>query len=187
MSSLLETTTSERLLDRINDRSAKIGVIGLGYVGLPLAASAGRAGFDIIGFDIDPDKAARLNDAESYIDAVSSEDLARLIAAGRFRATADFARLVPNAMHVGFLKRLAPKRRDGDVFPVAYKLNTLADLKKHFSPDRWEHHSFLAASTPKYFGGNPLLFSAIDFYQNAAPASLKTELMVFLRKRQAAA
>ena len=93
MSSLTETRASERLLDRINDRTAKIGVIGLGYVGLPLAASAGRAGFGIIGFDIDPDKAARLNDAESYIDAVSSEDLARLIKAGRFLATADFSRL----------------------------------------------------------------------------------------------
>lgn len=93
MSAITETRASERLLDRINDRSARIGVIGLGYVGLPLAASAGRAGFDIVGFDIDPDKAARLNDAESYIDAVSSEDLARLIKAGRFVATADFSRL----------------------------------------------------------------------------------------------
>src|SRR5579862_1476107 len=93
MSSLLETRASERLVDRINDRSARIGVIGLGYVGLPLAASAGRAGFEVVGFDIDPDKAARLNDAESYIDAVSSEDLARLVSAGKFKATADFAGL----------------------------------------------------------------------------------------------
>ena len=83
----------ETLLARLADRSARVGVIGLGYVGLPLAAAAGRAGFAVTGFDIDPAKAERLNRADSYIDAVTSDQLAALIAAGRFEATADFGRL----------------------------------------------------------------------------------------------
>jgi len=83
----------EALLDQLADRSARVGVIGLGYVGLPLAAVAGRAGFAVTGFDIDPAKAERLNRAQSYIDAVASDQLAALISAERFEATDDFARL----------------------------------------------------------------------------------------------
>jgi UDP-N-acetyl-D-glucosamine dehydrogenase len=83
----------ETLIARLADRTARVGVIGLGYVGLPLAAAAGRAGFAVTGFDIDPVKAARLNRADSYIDAVSGEQLAALIAADRFEASADFAGL----------------------------------------------------------------------------------------------
>ena len=81
------------LMARLADRSARVGVIGLGYVGLPLAAAAARAGFAVTGFDIDPAKAERLNRGDSYIDAVSGEQIAALIAARRFEATADFAQL----------------------------------------------------------------------------------------------
>ncbi|HEY1750148.1 MAG TPA: nucleotide sugar dehydrogenase [Caulobacteraceae bacterium] len=82
---------AEDLTARLAARSACVGVLGLGYVGLPLAAAAGRAGFRTIGFDIDPQKAERLNRADSYIDAVPSAELERLIAERRFRATDDFA------------------------------------------------------------------------------------------------
>jgi UDP-N-acetyl-D-glucosamine dehydrogenase len=91
------TATAAGLIDaltgRLDDRSARIGVVGLGYVGLPLAAATARAGFSALGFDIDPQKTERLNRGESYIDAVSGGELGRLIGAGRFEATADFARL----------------------------------------------------------------------------------------------
>jgi UDP-N-acetyl-D-glucosamine dehydrogenase len=82
---------AEDLTARLAARSACVGILGLGYVGLPLAAAAGRAGFRTIGFDIDPQKAERLNRADSYIDAVPSAELERLIAERRFRATDDFA------------------------------------------------------------------------------------------------
>ncbi|WP_108662100.1 nucleotide sugar dehydrogenase [Acuticoccus kandeliae] len=78
---------------RIENRTATVGVIGLGYVGLPLAASAARAGFTVIGFDIDPRKPERLAAGRSYIDAVSSEEVAEHTASGRLQATTDFARL----------------------------------------------------------------------------------------------
>ena len=81
------------LLHRIDTRSALIGVIGLGYVGLPLAIAVVRAGFHAVGFDIDPIKPARLNAGKSYIDAVSQADLTAARATGRFRATVDMTEL----------------------------------------------------------------------------------------------
>lgn len=83
----------EQLLARLRDNSAVIGVIGLGYVGLPLAAATSSAGFRTIGLDIDPQKVAALNQGKSYIDAVGSEELADHVRAERFRATADFVQL----------------------------------------------------------------------------------------------
>jgi len=69
------------LKDRIRHRDAKIGVIGLGYVGLPLAVEFAKAGFDVTGFDIDPWKVGEINAGRSYILDVASEDVARVAAA----------------------------------------------------------------------------------------------------------
>jgi UDP-N-acetyl-D-glucosamine dehydrogenase len=88
-----ETSSFETLRAALADGSAVAGVIGLGYVGLPLAVSAAKGGFATIGFDIDPAKAAQLNGGSSYIGAVSDADLAALVGAGRFTATHDFDRL----------------------------------------------------------------------------------------------
>lgn len=83
----------EQLLERIRTRLATVGVIGLGYVGLPLAAAIAKAGFKTKGFDVDPAKPALLNAKQSYIDAVKSADLATLVAGGTFLATTDMAEL----------------------------------------------------------------------------------------------
>ncbi|MFD2858402.1 nucleotide sugar dehydrogenase [Seohaeicola zhoushanensis] len=79
------------LLAAIAGRAARVGVIGLGYVGLPLAVAAAEAGFPVTGFDIDPGKIARLAAGSSYIDAVPSAALAAV--RGRLSATGDFSRL----------------------------------------------------------------------------------------------
>ena len=84
---------AEALIGLIDAREAQVAVVGLGYVGLPLAVAVARAGFPTVGFDIDPDKPERLGRGESYIGAVSSEELGRLVAAGRLTATDDFAGL----------------------------------------------------------------------------------------------
>ncbi len=81
------------LLDKLSDRTATVGVIGLGYVGLPLACACAGAGFEVVGFDIDEAKVTALGAGKSYIDAVPSERLADHLAARRFQATTDFARL----------------------------------------------------------------------------------------------
>jgi UDP-N-acetyl-D-glucosamine dehydrogenase len=89
----LATGLVDSLIERLGARTARIGVVGLGYVGLPLAMACARAGFATIGFDIDPRKAERLNRGDSYIDAVGGGELRRLVAAGRFWATDDLSRL----------------------------------------------------------------------------------------------
>ena len=81
------------LRKRIDDRSAVIGVCGLGYVGLPLAAAAVRAGFPVIGFDINAARVRELNDGVSSIGAVTGEDVKALLATGRFKASRDFTGL----------------------------------------------------------------------------------------------
>jgi UDP-N-acetyl-D-glucosamine dehydrogenase len=79
----------ERLAQAIEQRSAKVCVIGLGYVGLPLVQLFVKAGYPVIGFDIDSDKVNSLNEGRSYIKHVGSEAVQAMAATGRFHATAD--------------------------------------------------------------------------------------------------
>ncbi len=81
------------LLQRLTAKQAKIGIIGLGYVGLPLCMAIARAGAPVTGFDIDATKAETLSRGKSYIKHISDQDVQDLAASGRFRATADFAQL----------------------------------------------------------------------------------------------
>jgi len=80
-------------MDLIKSRKAKTGVIGLGYVGLPLAVEFGRAGYEAIGFDLDPRKVNAINEGRSYIDDVPTAHVAELKAANRLRATTNFEAL----------------------------------------------------------------------------------------------
>ena len=75
----------------INDKSAKIGVVGLGYVGLPLAVDVALAGFDTIGFDILQRRVDQVNNADNYIGDVLDEELKRVISKKKLNATTDYA------------------------------------------------------------------------------------------------
>ncbi len=81
------------MLSKINDRTAKVGVIGLGYVGLPLIQAFVNAGFSVIGFDTDQKKVDSLQAGQSYIKHIPSQWLQDWVAGGKFSATADMARL----------------------------------------------------------------------------------------------
>jgi len=81
---------SDHLLDKIHSKRACVGVVGLGYVGLPLAVELARAGFDTTGIDVDPRKADAVNKGTSYIPDVKSTEVAALVSAGKLRATTDF-------------------------------------------------------------------------------------------------
>jgi UDP-N-acetyl-D-glucosamine dehydrogenase len=83
--------TLAQLVSRLEDRTAVIGIIGLGYVGLPLTLRYAQVGFRVIGFDIDPDKVCRLNHGQSYIAHIAAKSVADACAAG-FEATTDFTR-----------------------------------------------------------------------------------------------
>jgi UDP-N-acetyl-D-glucosamine dehydrogenase len=81
------------LLDRIRSRQAHIGVIGLGYVGLPLAVELAHAGFHVTGFDTDTGKTSQINAGKSYIPDVPESDLAGCVRAGTLKATTDMREL----------------------------------------------------------------------------------------------
>ncbi|HEY6210704.1 MAG TPA: nucleotide sugar dehydrogenase [Vicinamibacterales bacterium] len=80
-------------LVRICNKQARVGVIGLGYVGLPLAVEFARAGFDVTGFDVDAAKVDAINAGKSYIPDVAQQDLADVVIAGRLKATTDMSAL----------------------------------------------------------------------------------------------
>src|SRR3954469_13635393 len=81
------------LLKKIESKQAKLGVIGLGYVGLPLAVEFARAGFGVVGYDVDERKVSELMAGRSYIPDVPSEHLAEVVKSGKFVATTDPKRL----------------------------------------------------------------------------------------------
>jgi UDP-N-acetyl-D-glucosamine dehydrogenase len=81
------------LKEKLEQRQARVGVIGLGYVGLPLAVEFAKAGFDVTGFDVDEFKVAEINAGRSYILDVKTEDVAACGKAGRLRATTDMSKL----------------------------------------------------------------------------------------------
>ncbi len=78
---------------RIQDRTARIGIIGLGYVGLPLAVETAKAGFSVVGVEIDAARAAAINRGESYIADVPQDDVQRLVAAERLTAATSYEAL----------------------------------------------------------------------------------------------
>jgi len=87
---MVRSATATALLDLIRTRRAKTGVIGLGYVGLPLVVEFGRAGFSGTGVDLDANKVNAINEGRSYIDDVPTAHVAELVAAGKLRASTNF-------------------------------------------------------------------------------------------------
>jgi UDP-N-acetyl-D-glucosamine dehydrogenase len=88
-----KSATQASLLAAIGGKSAKIGILGLGYVGLPLACLFAERGFSVTGFDVDPAKARQLMAGKSYIKHIGAKRVAPLVKAGNLQASADFAQL----------------------------------------------------------------------------------------------
>jgi UDP-N-acetyl-D-glucosamine dehydrogenase len=83
--------TATVLEDKIKSRTARVGIIGLGYVGLPLAMEFTKAGFSVTGIDIQPSKVSQLNRGDSYVQDVPADTLKKWVSEGKFRATSDFS------------------------------------------------------------------------------------------------
>jgi UDP-N-acetyl-D-glucosamine dehydrogenase len=79
------------LMDKIQDKSALLGVIGLGYVGLPLSVEKALAGFHVIGFDIDKKKVDAVNAGQNYIGDIVGDDLVNIVKNGTLKASSDFS------------------------------------------------------------------------------------------------
>lgn len=119
------------LQEKIASRTLRVGIIGLGYVGLPLATTFAEAGFSVVGIDVDARKVDAANRGESYISDIESETLQRLIEAGRLRFTTDFAALED----IDGLSICVPtplrKTRDPD---ISYILSATQQVKAHLHP-----------------------------------------------------
>ncbi|VEF49596.1 UDP-glucose 6-dehydrogenase [Bacillus freudenreichii] len=82
---------SDELIKKMETKTATIGVVGLGYVGLPLAVEKAKAGYHVIGFDVQEEKVAKVNRGENYIGDVIPADLETLVKSGKLSATADYS------------------------------------------------------------------------------------------------
>ncbi len=116
----------QRLIGKLEDRSARLGVIGLGYVGLPLAVSMAKAGFQVTGFELSEAKVAQLQRGESYIIDVDPADVKAMVAAGRLRPTTamdDLARV--DAVNICVPTPLG-KTRDPDISFIQSAMEAIA-------------------------------------------------------------
>ncbi|MDI7861668.1 nucleotide sugar dehydrogenase [Rhizobiaceae bacterium n13] len=121
------TPHHQGLLSAITSRNARAGVVGLGYVGLPLAMAIARAGFPVVGFDVDPDKIISLDAGKSYIEAVPEAILREQSAAGRFRSTTDFDELAECDIVIICVPTPITRHRDPD---LSYVVRTSEDTAK---------------------------------------------------------
>ena len=121
----------DKIMSSLEERSAKIGIIGLGYVGLPLLVEFGKAGYQAVGFDVDAAKVERLNQGESYIQDGPSADVKALGDAGRLRATTDFAELAGVDTVDICVPTPLRKTKDPD---LSYIVAAVEDIAKHLRP-----------------------------------------------------
>ena len=121
----------EDLQRKILSRQAKVGIVGLGYVGLPLAAEFANAGFCVTGIDIDAAKVEAINRGESYVQDVPTAVLAPLVHSGKIRATGDFAAVETlDTINICVPTPLR-KTKDPD---MSYIVSACQEIAKHFHP-----------------------------------------------------
>lgn len=115
----------------IENFEARVAVIGLGYVGLPLAVTAAKRGFPVVGFDIDQSKMDALDARSSYIGAVTDADLGAVIDADRLSWTTDFAGLADCAVIIICVPTPLTRQREPD---LSFVEETTAKIAEHISP-----------------------------------------------------
>ena len=126
-----EAVTAADLHRRITERSARVGIIGQGYVGLPLAVEFARVGFPVTGFDTSVDRVTTLNAGRSHTPDVPDETLRAGIGAGRYQATTDLAALAECDAVIICVPTPLRKSKDPDISFVAAAAQ---DAATHFRP-----------------------------------------------------
>jgi UDP-N-acetyl-D-glucosamine dehydrogenase len=170
---------ARRLAEAIEGKTARVGVIGLGYVGLPLLLEFSRGGYPVLGFDIDREKVARLRRGQSYIAHIAAARIRGALDTGRFDATSDFTRLSEaDAILICVPTPLTPQRepdlsyieKTADAVAISLRAGQLVVLESTTYPGtteevvrprleasglRVEEDVFLAFSPEREDPGNP--------------------------------
>lgn len=122
----------EKLLKKIEEKNVVVGVVGLGYVGLPLAVEKAKAGFKTIGFDVQKEKVDLVNAGHNYIGDVVDSDLKKLVEAGILSATTDFSFI----KDVDFIAICVPTPLDQHQQPdISYVKNSTAEIAKYLKKE----------------------------------------------------
>ena len=124
----MNDTMKQSILDKIADRSLRIGVVGLGYVGLPLAVEKAKAGFPTIGFDVQQQKVDMVNAGHNYIGDVVDTELEELVNTGRLSATSDYSFI----RDVDFVAICVPTPLDDHQQPdISYVRDSAVEVAKY--------------------------------------------------------
>jgi UDP-N-acetyl-D-glucosamine dehydrogenase len=127
----MSATVSQELIQKLNDRTARVAILGLGYVGLPLAVVFGEAGFHVIGIDTDPHKVDTIMAGKSHIQDVSDDQITHLVTTGRLSATTDFSALkYADAVSICVP---TPLRKTGDP-DLSFIMGATTELAKYVHP-----------------------------------------------------
>lgn len=123
---------NNKLLNKIQDKSAVVGIIGLGYVGLPLAVEFGNNGYNVIGIDVNKSRVDQINSGNNYIGDVSDDNLLDLVKSDKLNATTEFSKLKKIDAAIICVPTPLNKLKDPD---VSYILNVLRELTKYVHKD----------------------------------------------------
>jgi UDP-N-acetyl-D-glucosamine dehydrogenase len=121
------------LEEKIKSRTARVGIIGLGYVGLPLAMEFAKAGFSVTGIDIQESKVSQLNRGDSYVQDVPTDTLKKWVSGGKFRATSDFSAILDlDTINIAVPTPLR-KTKDPD---MSYIVSACQETAKYLGPGK---------------------------------------------------
>ncbi len=121
----------EALKEKIESKTARVGIVGLGYVGLPLATEFAKAGFHVTGIDVQNSKVDGLNRGESHVQDVPSDEVAQLVRAKRFHATTDFS--IVRELDTINICVPTPLRKTKDP-DMSFIVSAVEQIAKHFHP-----------------------------------------------------
>ncbi|HKI45753.1 MAG TPA: nucleotide sugar dehydrogenase, partial [Balneolales bacterium] len=128
MLQLTSLSTVDNLANRIQDRTAKIGVMGLGYVGLPLAVAAAEEGFEVLGVDLSAEKVDMLNSGQSYVDDIPNHQIIPLIEDRKLKAFSDAGILAEADVVVICVPTPVNKTHDPDLSYIISATDAIAEI-----------------------------------------------------------
>ena len=137
------------LIDKIDSKKAKVGIIGLGYVGLPLAVEFAQAGLETVGVDLDDEKVAEVNAGRSYIKDVPGATVSEVVGSAKLCATTDFAVLADVDCICISVPTPLSKTKDPD---ISYIVAACDAIVQYFQPGAT--HCAREHDVPRYDGGS---------------------------------